>query len=375
MKRALIVVFVVLALLLLAQGGLVGPVLYKGSMALRERQAESAADQSAFAVQVMADQLRWQNHPLFVPRDGGDAAAVMFRRVGFDGRGRAPEGLPDELVAALKDAGADWPGAPIDVSGVDLSWMSELPSFATWDIEGPGTPLFDARFDGLNEPLPRHIDLAHLAKVRLKQGLVARQMRPALTDVRELARLSLASEMLIGDMMAVGLLGIEQRGADEAVKQGLDLEGWHVVTEDERQSLKRALWVATHSTSLIAPIKPLDAQFPLVGRCSAQRELALALYVRPFASSVLKEKYESFDRQLAASPCRVRRLRKAWATTGEGELPLSGKAFCESTGAPASSCDVPDFVTRLPLVRPAVGSVLAATASIDPFRLYKDAGP
>lgn len=373
MKRALIVVFVVLALLLVAHGVLVGPMLYKGTMALRERQAESAADQAALATQVMADHLRWQNDPLFQSRDGGDAAEVLFRHVGFEGARRAPEALSDELVAAVRDAGTDWPTSRIDVAPTDLSWLSELSRFATWDIEGPGTPLFDAPFDGVNEPLPRAVDVMVIAKVRLLQGLAAGKMRPALADVRELARLTLTTELLIGDMTAVALLGIERRGAEEAVKRGLDLEGWRALTQDETDSLKRALWVATHSTSLISPLKPLDSQFPLVGRCSAQRELALALYVRPWASSVLPDKYRAFDEQLATSSCRLRRLRKAWATTGEGELAVSGKAFCDATAG--SSCDMPDVVARLPLVRPAVGSVLAATASTDPFRLYKDAGP
>ncbi|MDP1921358.1 MAG: hypothetical protein Q8L14_34275 [Myxococcales bacterium] len=373
MKRALIVVFVVLALLLVAHGLLVGPMLYAGSKALRERQAESAADQSALATQVMADHLRWQNDPLFQPRDGGDAAEVLFRHVGFEGRGRAPEALPVELMAAVKDAGLGWPTAPIDVATADLAWMSELSRFATWDIEGPGTPLFTAPFDGMNEPLPSYVDIGPIAKVRLLQGLASGKMRPALADVRELARLSLTTEMLIGDMVGVALLRLERRGAEEAVKRGLDLEGWRAFTDDETESLKRALWVATHSTSLIAPLKPLDSQFPLVGRCSAQRELALALYVRPWASSVLSDKYRAFDEQLATSSCRLRRLRKAWATTGEGELPLSGDTFCGATAT--SSCDVPDIVTHLPLVRPAVGSVLAATASMDPFKLYKDADP
>lgn len=372
MKRALIVVFVVLALLLVADGVLVGPMLYKGTTALRERQAESAADQSALAAQVMADHLRWQNDPLFQSRDGGDAAEVMFRHVGFEGGARAPEALPDELVAAVRDAGAEWPTAPIDVAATDLSWMSELSKFATWDIEGPGTPLFNAPFDGLNESLPRSVDLMHLAKVRLKQGLATGHIHPALAEVRELARLSLTTEMLIGDMTAVALLGIERRGAEEAVKRGLDLEGWRAHTEDETQSLRRALWVATHSTSLIAPLKPLDSQFPLVGRCSAQRELALALFARPWASSVLQDKYRTFDEQLAASPCRLRRLRRAWATTGEGELPLNGTALCFAKGYEV--CHVPDILAHLPLVRPTVGSILAATASTDPFRLYKDAG-
>lgn len=372
MKRALIVVFVLLALLLVAHGLLVGPMLYTGSKALRERQAESAADQSALATQVMADHLRWQNDPLFQSRDGGDAAEVLFRHVAFDPR-RAPEALPDELVAALKDAGAGWPTASIDIAAADLAWMSELPSFATWDIEGPGTPLFDAPFDGVTEALPRYVDVLLIAKVRLLQGLASGKMRPALAEVRELARLTLTTEMLVGDMIAVALLGLERRGAEAAVMRGLDLEGWRALTEDETASLKRALWVATHSTSLVAPLKPLDPQFPLVGRCSAQHELTLALYVRPWASSVLPDKYRAFDEQLATSSCRLRRLRKAWATTGEGELAVSGKAVCEATAS--ASCDVPDIVARLPLVRPAVGSVLGAAASIDPFRLYKDAGP
>lgn len=371
-RRLFVVVCVVVLLLVVAHGLAVGPVLVQGTRAIREAQAELATRQRTFAAAVMADQRRWAGDPLFAPRDGGDAAALLFQHVAFEGRA-APQPLPAEVVAGLKDAGADWPRATLDVSSLDLGWMAQLAGFGFWDVEGPQTPLSGRPFEGMTEPIPRFTDVLAFSKARLLKGLASGDVQAALDDVHELSRLCLTTELLVGDMVAVALLGLERQAAEEAARRGLDLGGRQVMTEADQQSLKRALWVAPASTALLAPTTPLDPRFPLVGRCSAERELASALLLRPWAEPLLPERYRQLGDQLAQSPCRLRRLRAAWQTTGEGELPLSGAALCDAT-AGGGSCDVPDFVTRLPFVRPAVGAVLVSTATTDWFRLYDGDG-
>jgi len=157
-----------------------------------------------------------------------------------------------------------------------------------------------------------------------------------------------------------------------------------VFSEADELSLQRALLVAPQSTVLVAPETPLDPEFPLVGSCSAQAHLASALYVRGYARDVLPKRYETLSRQLAASPCRVSRLRTAWAGTGEGELPVTGAALREASMAPArfdgdgrgAFCGVPDFVMRIPMVKPTLGTMMVQlgwgiVAYPDWFKLYK----
>lgn len=373
-RRLLTVLGIVVALALVIYGALAGYALRKATGALREGQAVAATEQATFRDAVMADHRRWQSDPLFARRDGGDASELLAERVGWERR-PAPKRLPAAVIAGLNDAGADWPASNLDVSEVDLSFFASLGDAGFWDLEAPGSPLHGTPYAGMEDPTPAHRDVTALAKTRLLRGLATNQMRPALDEVHELARLCLTTETLIGSMVAVGLLEMERKAAAEATARGLDLGGFPVPTEEDRLSLKRALWAAPHATSILSPAEPLDPVFPLVGRCAALSELAVPLYIRPFASTVLAERYAALTKMLDESDCRLRRLRRAWATTGEGELPLSGDAFCKSAGTSGGVvCDAPEFAVRLPFVRPAIGAVLASTATPDWLKLYRDGG-
>lgn len=375
LRRLLTILGVVFALALVLYGAVGGYALYKATSALHEGQAAASAEQRLYRDAVMADHRRWQNDPLFARRDGGDASGLLSERVGWEHR-PAPKRLPDAIVAGLADAGAGWPAAELDVSEADLSFFADLGDAGFWDLEAPGSPLHGTPYGGMEDPGLTHRDVTALAKARLLRGLATKQMRPALDEVHELARLCLTTETLIGSMVAVGLLEMERKAAAEATARGLDLGGFVVPTEQERLSLKRALWAAPHATSILSPDEPLDPAFPLVGRCAALGELAVSLYIRPFASAVVPGRYATVTRMLDESDCRLTRLRKAWAASGEGELPLSGQAFCKSgvAGSGGVVCDAPDFAVRLPFIRPAIGAILASTATPDWLRLYRDGG-
>lgn len=375
MLRRIFVVFgVAIALLLVTFGLLGGYALRKAMGSLREGQAQAEAEQKAAASKVMADHRRWAADPLFAPRDGGDASGALSDYVGWE-KLPARKPMPAAIVAGLADAGAGWPASELDVSEVDLSVFASLEGAAWWDIEGPTSPLHDAPYKGMEEPSLNYRDLNMLAKARLLRGLATKEMGPALKDVHELVRLCLTTESLIGNMVGVGLMEIERKGAAEATARGLDLGGFQVPTEEDRRSLKAALWAAPHSTSLLSPDEPLDPAFPLIGRCAALNELAVALYIRPYATTVLENRYQTFTKMLAASDCRLRRLRRAWAGSGEGELPLNGQAFCQASGGSGGVvCDAPDFAVKLPFVRPAIGAVLASTATPDWLKFYRPGG-
>lgn len=373
-RRLLTTLGVLIALTLVVYGLATGYALTRANATLREGQARAAAQQRAFAAQVMADHRRWQHDPLFARRDGGDAWPVLAERVGWDGR-PATAALPASLTAGLADAGADWPRAALDTSEVDLSFFSMLGDAGFWDLEAPGSPLHGAPYQGPQDPVVSFRDVMALAKVRLIRGLATKELRPALDEVHELARLCLTTESLVGNMVAVALLDFERKAAAEAVSRGLDVVGFPVPSEEDTRSLKRTLWAVPHATSLLAPNEPLDPAFPMVGRCAALAELSVPLFLRPFAGPVLPARYATFTTMLNESDCRLRRLRAAWATTGEGEVPLSGDVYCRTTrSSTAAICDTPDFVVRLPFIRPAIGAALASTAAPDWLEHYRGVG-
>lgn len=374
MKRALVVFAMLMVVLVVAEAGIAGWALFEGTRALDAERSRFAADQVRFRDQVMADQRRWAADPLFAPRDGGDASALLLQHVGWDQR-PPPEQLPAEVSAALRDAGEAWLTRPIDVSAVDTRWMRELSAFAIWDLEAPGTPLHGTPFRSFEDDYPDFWHLTNLAKVRALQGLASGEPGPAIDDVTELARLSLTNERLISNMMGTALLGLARKTADEAATRGQDAGRARVFSEEEVRSLRATLWVSTSASSLLGSPAGIAPDFPLVGECAAQFELAGALTLRQYVKPVLPERYRELEEALQKSPCRVTRLRAAWATSGVGELPLGGAAFCESSiVSTETSCHVPDVVVHLPFVRQAVGARLLTIGGTDWFKFYRPEG-
>lgn len=352
------IVFVVVCLVVLA--GLVVPLVLVTMLrneqleTFEKHRANLEAKQRLVGARVMADHRRWVNDPLFARRDGGDAAPLLNETIGW-AITQAKRGLNPAVEAALKDAGAEWPQLQLDVSGIDLSWMKELHTYGYWDLESEG-PLRDAPFDGLKDETPSGMALQNTAKVRLLQGIASGQVDEARAEVRELARLSFSAETLITDMLGVALLTVEHRGTDAGFSQA------------EIDSLRSALWAAEHSTALSSPVAPLDADFPLIGKCSALHEATMAIMLRPWVHDTVPERYAAIDTLLAKSPeCRLRRFRRAWASdAGEGELPVDEQALCTmSAGTASSRCDVPSVVLKIPGVRRAMGATMLTISTTD----------
>jgi hypothetical protein len=325
---------------------------------------------------VKADSELWKDDPLLQPRDGGDAAPLVFAHIRWEkGLTRVPPPVPDELREKMLSYDGGWPEhvEELDLAAVDTSWLSGLSGAGYLDIEGEGSALQQAPFDPLQEPIPNFIDLQNVAKVHLAQGLKAGDARPAARDVRELARLCLTSELLIGDMIAVALLGIEARVHDEAARRGQDVTGWTVYSPEQRLALRRVDWVGAAPYTLMAT-GALASFEPVIGRCTGLREAGgMAHYIRSYGEGAFADRYAAIGAALEKSPCRLRRLKAAWrANDPSGRLADDGSALCQP-GETKDSCQYPAIVFHLPGVRSFIGVTLAAIAAPSWFKQYEKA--
>lgn len=196
--------------------------------------------------------------------------------------------------------------------------------------------------------------------------------------MRELARLCLTTENLIGAMVGVALLLIEARAHEAAVAQGLDVTGWRPVDEARRQSLTRVYWAANVPWNLLSDGRAASfASSPAmpIGRCVALREaLGLAQFARPWAETLLPERYAALTKALTEHPCRLRRARAAWASNDpSGQMPSEGPALCEFIDRPPSDCAGPAAsLARLSVLRHFIGANLVAASSADWLRRYRE---
>ncbi len=376
MHVAVKVVAVLLAILV------VGLVVL-GSLADRQARASLetaqeglAADWRRVEAEVLRDQARWQDDPLLSPRDGGDAAALLFAHVrwdGVDGGGLlGPPPLPEPLLTQL-EAWKETCFEHVDeaqLEGLDLVWMGQLAAFGFWDLESEGSPIAKAPYAHFTEPVPMFLDVQRLARARLLQGLREGTVVAAAAEVRELARLSFTTEHLVGEMVGVGLLSVEAKAHAEAVKRGVDVAGWApLVEEAARGQLKRALWAANAPTSMLATGVVASTRLP-VGRCSALREgLGNAHFLRRYTERLVPERYEALTAALADSPCRLRRARLAWATQStEGQPPIS---LCDALDEREGACQALDGLRYAPFVRTLAGASLLNISNPDWLQHYR----
>jgi hypothetical protein len=349
---------------------------YLANLSHEKRQASEDALLAKWArvePRVKADTERWKDDPLLQPRDGGDAAPLLFAHIRWE---KNLTGLAAPVPEALKKKMASYDGGwpehveELELADVDTSWLSGLSTAGYFDLEGPGSPLEKAPLDLLNGALPNFIDVQNVAKVHLAKGLKAGDARPAARDVRELARLSLTTEILIGDMIGVALLGIENRVRDEAIRRGQDVSGWTAYSQEQRMALRRVIW-ASAAPYMMTATGSLAAWEPAIGRCTGLAEAGgMAHYMRSYGDGVFADRYAAIGSALERSPCRLRRLRAAWrANDPSGRMPDDGSALCQA-GVPRDECRYPAIVMHLPGVRPFMAVTLATVAAPEWFKEY-----
>jgi hypothetical protein len=378
MARVLKVLGVLVLAVVLLLAGVMVWAMHKARGEAQAVQERLSADWARFEPRVMADEALWKNHPLLARHEGGDAAGLLFKHVRLErGAAQAPP-LSTALTDALKALGPDWArrSKEVDLSGVDLGWLKELSTYGYWDLEGAGSPLAALPFSPLDEPLPNFGDLQNAARARLMRGLNDGTAGEAAGEVRELARLCLTTDTLIGVMVGTSMLGMEHKAYDEAVRRGQDTLGWTPVTDADAEALKRALWAAQAPGTLLSAGTLSSAQLP-VGQCVALREnLGLAWFLKGYLQEELPERYAALTKALDQSPCRLTRARAAWKGTDTGgQLPVSGAAMCMTdAGAVPADCWMPNLVMRFGAVRTFIGLNLATIAATDWFKRYRTEG-
>jgi hypothetical protein len=129
----------------------------------------------------------------------------------------------------------------------DLTLTQALLEYDTWSLtaSGPLAALPDrqATEDTQGRYLTLNlIPIQHLAKLRIAQGMRRGDILAALAEVRHLANLSFTTDDFIGLLIGSALLGIENSGAQEALRRGLIEPGaWTPRTEEERKALRFAI--------------------------------------------------------------------------------------------------------------------------------------
>jgi hypothetical protein len=353
-----------------------------------ELRAAQRSELAALRERVLEDQRVLAGHWLFGPGGGGgDASVVLCPRAGWRGRGvdqAGDPGVPTALVAQVKDWGPDWAthAVDVDLTGVDLAWMKELPRYDHWDLEAEGSPLNTPPWRWHDAPIPDFVPLQAAAKVRLLQGIRAGAPAEAVAEVRALARLCASTEMLIGEMIAAALMGIERKARLAAGAQGLDLTAWPTITEEEVQQVQRTLWGAV---AFFQPIAlETGATTPVadaiqVGRCAALLEGgANTHFLGQFLGARYDERTRVIGDAIARSPCRLKNLRRVWnGTDGEGQLVADDELFCtvsmEGGGERPPGCDALGAILWLPWTKAAIGETLLSIASPGYLQKYAEA--
>lgn len=219
---------------------------------LREREAAAAAAVDTFCAGDAALAL----HPVFQPGPRArDAAPWLHPLVGFgaastDGGVPVPAGalvvpqpVKDALGAskAFMDALDDALAASMDTSA-----LSRAHDYDHWELTGALSPLAPgASWNAADAPLPNFMLLLQAAKVHLARGGRAGSLKDAARDVRQLARLCLTTESLLGAMVGVALLSVERDAHAWALAHGADTSDWTPVDADTTAQAKAVLRLAS----------------------------------------------------------------------------------------------------------------------------------
>jgi hypothetical protein len=202
--KILLCIAIPAALLLCLMPGIIFGALAKRDIA--DMQDAVKSDWEKYKTLIDSDEAKWKNHELIQVRQGEDASPLLFKYIRWDVKTNPP--VPNEIVEALKANTSSFVDHvdDVNVSHIDLGFMGQLKQFAYFDIDATNT---QKTFNVFTEKIPNFTDVQNIAKVRMLQGLVSGDARVAAAEVRELARLCLSTEQIVGEMVGVMLLGVE----------------------------------------------------------------------------------------------------------------------------------------------------------------------
>ncbi len=384
MKKLLVGLVVLTGLV----GGLpmIGAYVMAKKMRAERAEQRAAVDNGAAIAAFIADHAALRDHWLNKTYPGADASAALMPRVAFRGRGLSREaklGVPQAVDDRLREVSREWIDHidDIDLDGVDIAWMSELPRYGYWDLEVAGSPMNIDPWFYPEAPIPDFISLQTLHRVRLLLGLKSGDLGPALIEARALARLCASTELLIGDLFAVAMAGDERTAIEAARARGIDVDAviaaadFAVDDEATVDRYKRACF-ATSMAYRLDEVSPGLADHVHICRCSGLQEgIAGADMLRAFASDRYASRYQALESQLSSSNCRLKNARAGFATGKSRDAIENLRTLCNMSAGLNDDpiCSAPGVVARMPLMREAIGEVLLSIGEPDWLARYREA--
>lgn len=140
----------------------------------------------------------------------------------------------------------------------DLNFMASLLAYDSWDLTSSGAWGRYRKAHPLEPPwskaIPNYASLQIIAKLRLIHGLKTKNMLPALSEVRQLARLTLSNESLIGTMVAINIFRFEREAYEEALARKLiSSQTWTPLSYDDELIFLHVLWTMRNLYSGLGP--------------------------------------------------------------------------------------------------------------------------
>jgi hypothetical protein len=265
-----------------------------------------------------------------------DAGVVLNPHIRLDGAG-FPAAQPVWWTAVSeadrKRIKAHWLDDPDRAFGPD-PWarhddgiLAQLRAYDHWRPESSGAyrayldrpipPLGAAQIPEFEDArIPDLAGMQYLAKARLARGLQQGELRPALEEVRHLARLLIHGEDAIRFMIGLSLLASEREAAAQAVAEGLLAPGdWDAVAKADTRRARKAILAG--SALLAWPDRPearaLFARPHVVGRCAMLEGAGIAFSnsrpttepgAAPFEADFASLRVQ-YDELRAASECTL----------------------------------------------------------------------
>ncbi len=367
LKRIAIAVVVLVVILVVVQAATVAYIRSQASDIRHQRREAMKEDLDRALPLIKEDQAALRDTWLVKPHDGPDASVVFKDKIVWPQgeRDHTRAGVSEEIATAVKVDDWEKNADTIDLTGVDLAWMKELPRYGFWDLEVEGSPLDPARVEQWviwSAPMPDYMPLITVAKVRLLLGIKNNDMANAVAEVRALARLTATTENLIGAMIATSILQSHNKALDQAAATGIDVAGIEPFPRELVQRYKRVVWAAPDAFTADPLIPGLEPEI-VVGRCVGMQEaLGTLAMLRGFLASDYQERIAELTAQLHNAPeCRLKNLRASWEqmtlkTTAEqirvlcavGDIDINDDFVCQGA----------HVLSRMPFVRSAIGEIL-----------------
>lgn len=326
--------------------------------------------------QILADREELGKTDIFRPSKGErDAGPYLNGIVSWDKRPSTRLSLSPELKAGLK--GKEWVAFAPDfkAANLDFSWMKKLHEFDHWapDMNNPLIKISE-KPQPMTLPFPEYSELINWAKLRLIHGRVTKDMKNALLDVRQLARLIYTNDYLVSTMVTISLLRSENMFIQNYNPK--IFEGWVTVPENVTTIARRYFWAQSEFVDPRLSSEGYET-FSVgdVGKCQMIsegmiRNLIVRDYLKNFYPGPIKRFNETVKNSL--NNCRPSLMNLVW---NDPQWRLFGNTvkYEDALVKPENESNWKQkFLMIHPRVEEIYGFTIAAIATPNYLKLYRE---